>query len=295
LSPEVQESLIQRVKSGEVEFFSELVQPHEKSLRLLCCSVLQNDADADEVVQETMLKALAHLDQLRDGQCLRGWLFQIAVNEARRRLRKERIYERKAGAFEETQGEEGEFVPRDFADWRSVPSLEVERKELWTAVSRALRTMDPMYREVFVLRDMQHLTASQAAMVLGISEASVTTRLHRARLQMREQLAPLFRDSKKWAPMQKIMDAGYRYMRKAMGCNKIVRELGKYIEGDLEPALRAEVEKHLRRCSRCSILVDSTRKLLYLVGDEKIFVQPFAAKQNLSELLGQAGGIPGSS
>ncbi len=294
-SPDDQESLIQRVKAGEVELFSELVHPHEKSLRLICYSVLQSNEDAEEVVQETMLKALAHLDQLRDGQCFRAWLFQIAINEARRRSLKDRIYDRTVDS-EGTAGEEGEIVPRDFADWRHVPSLELERKELWSAVRGALRSMDPIYREVFVLRDMQHLTTMQAAMALGISEASATTRLHRARLRMREQLAPFFHEpEKKWAPMQKIMEVGYSYMRKAMGCNKIVRELSNYIEGQLEPALRTEIERHLRRCSHCAILIDSTRKLLYLVGDEKIFVQPFPANQNLPQVLAQAKGIPGSS
>jgi len=293
--PDVQESLIQRVKAGEVELFSELVHPHEKSLRLICYSVLQNNADAEEVVQETMLKALVHLDQLRDGQCFRGWLFQIAINEARRRSLKERIYERGAGDAEGTAGEEGDIVPRDFADWRYVPSLELERKELWSAVRLALGSMDPIYREVFVLRDMQHLTTMQAAMVLGISEASVTTRLHRARLKMREHLAPFFhKPEKKWAPMQKIMQVGYSYMRKAMDCDKVVRELSNYIEGQLEPALRAEIERHLRRCSYCAILIDSTRKLLYLVGDEKIFVPPFLGSQNLPRLLTRAEGIRNS-
>jgi len=295
--PEDLDRLIQRVKDGEAELFSKLVAPHEKSLRVICYSVLQNDADAEDVVQETILKALGHLHQLRDGQCFRGWLFQIAINEARRRLRKDRIYQREAGAFEETEREEGEIVPRDFADWRYVPSIVMERKELWASVRGALRSMEPIYREVFVLRDMQHLTVLQAAMILGISEACMTSRLHRARLRMREQLAPLFHTSeKKWVPLKKVTDTMFHYMRKAMGCSKIARELSKYIEGDLEPALRAEIESHLRRCSRCSILVDSTRKLLYLVGDDKIFVQPFTANQNLFQLQAQpkAQG-PGSS
>jgi len=292
---EIQESLIRRVRSGEPDLFSKLVQPYEKGLRLTCYFILQNDSDAEEVVQETLLKALAHLDQLREDQCFRGWLYQIAINEARQRLRKDRIYERRAGDGEESASEEGEFIPRDFADWTHVPSQEMERKEFWGAVSRALRSMASIYREVFVLRDMQHLTTSQAALVLGISEAGVTTRLHRARLKMREQLAPFFhRPEKKWAPMQKIMQVGYSYMRKAMDCDKVVRELSNYIEGQLEPPLRAEIERHLRRCSYCAILIDSTRKLLYLVGDEKIFVPPFLGNQDLPRLLMPAEGIRNS-
>jgi RNA polymerase sigma-70 factor, ECF subfamily len=296
LSPEDLEPLVQRVKAGELEVFSKLIHPHEKSLRLICYSVLQNDADAEDVVQETILKALGHLHQLRNGQCFRGWLFQIAINEARMRLRKDRIYQRSPGDLENTANEESEIAPQDFTDWRHVPSLEMERKELWAAVSSAVRSMEPIYREVFVLRDMQHLKALQAGVILGISEACVTSRLHRARLQMREQLAPLFHSAEtKWVPLQKVMNTAYRYMRKAMGCSKIVRELSKYIEGSLEPGPRAEIERHLRRCSRCSILFDSTRKLLYLVGDDKIFVQPFPANQNLPQLLAEAKENPSSS
>ncbi len=288
LSTEDQGGLIQRAKSGEVEAFSKLAQSHEKGLRLICYSVLHNDADAEEVVQETMLKALGHLHQLRDGQCFRAWLFQIAINEARRRLRRERIYERAPANLEETSSDEAEMEPQDYADWRHVPSLQLERKELWEAVSRALRSMNPIYREVFVLRDMQHLSVSQGATVLDISEAGVTTRLHRARLQMREHLAPLFHGpEKKWVPMQKVMDTASRYMRKVMGCHKIVHQISNYIEGDLEPALREEIERHLRGCSRCSILIDSTRKLLYLVGDDRIFPQPFVGNQNLADLVAQ--------
>jgi hypothetical protein len=112
---------------------------------------------------------------------------------------------------------------------------------------------------------------------------------------MREQLAPFFhKPEKKWAPMQKIMQVGYSYMRKAMDCDKVVRDLSNYIEGQLEPPLRAEIERHLRRCSYCAILIDSTRKLLYLVGDEKIFVPPFLGNQDLPRLLTLAEGIRNS-
>jgi RNA polymerase sigma-70 factor (ECF subfamily) len=191
-SPEDQGGLIERIMAGEVELFVKLIQPHEKMLHAVSHSILQNDADAEEVVQETFLKALAHLDQLRNCQCFRGWLLQITVNEARKRLREQRLYSSEAVECEKTEADRADFVPRDFTDWRDLPSLSLERKELWTAVSRALRSLDGIYREVVVLRDMQHLTVSQAAMILGISEACVRTRLHRARLQLREQLAPLF-------------------------------------------------------------------------------------------------------
>ena len=92
--------------------------------------------------------------------------------------------------------EEGEFMPRQFADWREIPSDLVERKEIKAAVRSALDTLPEKYREVFVLRDMQHLTVTETAAVLGLTVPAVKTQLHRARLQMREQLAPIF--GKRW-------------------------------------------------------------------------------------------------
>ena len=78
----------------------------------------------------------------------------------------------------------------DYADWRDIPSEELQRKELREALKRALASLDPKYREVLVLRDVQYMSIIESAKVLGITEASVKTRLLRARLQMRDALAP---------------------------------------------------------------------------------------------------------
>ncbi len=100
----------------------------------------------------------------------------------------------------ETENGEGEFVPRDFADWREIPSTELERKELRQVLSAALESLAPLYREVFTLRDVEQLSVSEAAAALGISQAAVKTRLHRARLQLREMLAPVFQNHRTSRP-----------------------------------------------------------------------------------------------
>ena len=92
--------------------------------------------------------------------------------------------------------EEGEFMPRQFADWREIPSDLIERKEIRAAVRKALDTLPEKYRAVFVLRDMQHLTVAETVTVLEFTVPAVKAQLHRARLQMREQLAPIF--GKRW-------------------------------------------------------------------------------------------------
>ncbi len=86
--------------------------------------------------------------------------------------------------------EEGEYFPKDFADWREVPSEALQREELKQALRRALAGLAPKYREVLILRDVQHLSTEETAQALGISLGNVKTRLLRARLQMRDALAP---------------------------------------------------------------------------------------------------------
>src|SRR5580698_5536436 len=93
-------------------------------------------------------------------------------------------------AFTDHEDEEGNYMPRDFADWREIPSETLERKEVRQLLTEALASLGEKYRETFVLRDMQHLSIEETAKALGISTASVKTRLLRARLMLRDLLAP---------------------------------------------------------------------------------------------------------
>jgi len=189
-------ALIERIRRGEKELFHELVRPYERSVYLTAYSVLRNPADAEDVAQETLLKAFVHLDQLRSTEKFKAWLLLIAVNEARMRRRKDHRHLYESLEEQAVDLEDGEFMPQQFADWREVPSEVAEKKEIRAAVLRALDSLPPRYREVFVLRDMQHLRVAETAQVLGISIPAVKTQLHRARLQMREHLAPVF--GKRW-------------------------------------------------------------------------------------------------
>lgn len=183
-------ALIQRVRNGEHELFYELIRPYERRVYSAALAILRNPVDAEDAAQEAMLKALRHIRQFRAEARFSTWLIQIAVNEARMRLRKERsdLMEPIAGR----QDAEGNYTPRDFADWREIPSEALERKEIREKLAEALASLGEIYREVFVLRDMQHLSIEETAEALGISTASVKTRLLRARLMLRDLLAPGF-------------------------------------------------------------------------------------------------------
>jgi RNA polymerase sigma-70 factor (ECF subfamily) len=152
-------------------------------------SVVGISADAEDVAQEAFLKALSRIDQFRGEAKFSTWLVQITLNEARMRLRKERrnLYESIDAGMEQ---EDGDYVPRDFADWRDIPNEALQQKELKEALARALASLAPLYREVFVMRDIQRFSIADTARMLGISEGAVKTRLLRARFQMRDALAP---------------------------------------------------------------------------------------------------------
>jgi RNA polymerase sigma-70 factor (ECF subfamily) len=182
-----EQDLIARVQRGESEVFYELVQPYERRVYAAALAILRNDRDAEDVAQEAMLKALAHIRQFRAEARFSTWLIQITVNEALMRRRRERTA--MTEAIDDQRDEEGEYTPRDFADWREIPSEALERKEVRQKLAQALSSLDRKYREVFVLRDVEQLNIQETAEALGISVASVKTRLLRARLMLRDLLA----------------------------------------------------------------------------------------------------------
>jgi len=187
----VEMDLIRRVQAGELDAFYELVRPYERAVFVSTFAILKNEADAEDISQEAILKAFKYLPRFRQEAKFSTWLIQIAINEAKMKLRKDRrhLYD----SIEEGQlTDDGDYVPKDFADWREIPSEALERKELREALTEALNSLPEKYRVVLILRDVQQLNIAETAQALGISDANVKTRLSRARLQMRDALTSRF-------------------------------------------------------------------------------------------------------
>jgi len=180
--------LIQRIKSGDHELFYRLIQPYEKRVFATALAILKNEADAEDIAQDSILKAFRHLGQFRGEAKFSTWLLQITVNEARMRRRRNIAHAMEPMVDE--KDDESDYQPREFADWREIPSEALERKEIRHALMDAMTSLGENYRSVFVLRDIQHLSIEETAKVLEISPASVKTRLLRARLMLRDLLGP---------------------------------------------------------------------------------------------------------
>jgi RNA polymerase sigma-70 factor (ECF subfamily) len=184
----VEEALIGQILSGHKELFMDLVRPHQRTVYATVFSLLANKEDAEDVAQDTLVKALARLHQFRRESAFGTWLIQIAINETRMRNRKQ--WRVPMMSLTHDKRDEEAYVPKDFEDWRDIPSTALERVEVREALVKALSSLAQHYREAFVLRDIHELSISQTAGVLGISPGAVKSRLRRARLMLRDLLAP---------------------------------------------------------------------------------------------------------
>jgi RNA polymerase sigma-70 factor (ECF subfamily) len=181
-----EEDLIGRVLSGEPDYFYELIKPYERRVYLAAYGILQNQADAEEVAQESVLKAFRGLRTFRREASFSTWLLKITFNEARMRLRRRK----REHVSISIQEESGEYAPLLIADWREIPSEILERKEMRAQIEEALASLSDDHREILILRDVQGLNVAETASLLGISISSVKVRLLRARLRIRDFLVP---------------------------------------------------------------------------------------------------------
>ena len=183
--------LVVRAKAGDVEAFSDLVRQYDRRVFRMAKQITQNDDDAEDVLQETFLKAYTHLDDFQGNSKFYTWLVRIAVNEALMKLRKRRS-DRTVPLDEPIDTGEDEMI-REIAVWDENPEDSYSRDELSGILDQAVQSLKPAYRTVFVLRDIEEMSIEETAEALGLSISAVKSRLLRARLQLREKLTRQFK------------------------------------------------------------------------------------------------------
>jgi RNA polymerase sigma-70 factor (ECF subfamily) len=183
--------LVERARAGDAAAFSELVERYERKIYRLAKHITQNDEDAEDVLQESFLKAYSHLDSFQGDSKFYTWLVRIAVNEALMKLRKRKSD--KTVSLDEPQDTGEDLVAREIAVWEDDPEKKYSREELADILNKAVDSLKPSFRTVFVLRDIEELSTEDTAETLGISVPAVKSRLLRARLQLREKLTRYFK------------------------------------------------------------------------------------------------------
>jgi RNA polymerase sigma-70 factor (ECF subfamily) len=182
---------IEALRKGDRREFARLVDTYSGPLQRLAMKMLGNEPDAEDVLQNTFLKAFQHIGEFEGRSSISTWLYRIASNEALMMLRKRRP----EITFTDTESEEEDkriVDPVQFTDWCCLPEDEFLTTETRTALDQAVQHLPATLRIVFLLRDIEKLSILETSQALGLSETAVKTRLLRARLRLREELSSYF-------------------------------------------------------------------------------------------------------
>ena len=181
---------VRAAKRGDVNAFETLVNRYENKIFRLALNITQNREDAEDVMQEAFLKSFEHLDEFQGNSRFYTWLVRIAVNQALMKLRKRRPNQI---SLDEPVESEDDLMPREVEDWGPSPEERFAQTELNEILSNVIAELDPPFRIVFQLRDIEDLSTEETAEVLGLSAPAVKSRLLRARLKLRHKLDRYFR------------------------------------------------------------------------------------------------------
>lgn len=195
--------MIASILAGNTQMYHDLIRPYERSVYMMALSFVKNEADAEDIAQESFLKAFRNLSRFRAESSFGTWLISITLNEARSRLRRQAIV--RMESLDTPPDEEGSVSPALLRDWHEIPSEALERQEIRLMLQEAVTGLPEIYRQVFLLRDIEELNVNETAEALSISVPSVKVRLHRARMMLQKQLIPHLKNvrpgpKRRWLP-----------------------------------------------------------------------------------------------
>jgi len=184
------DNLVARLKAGDQAAYAQLVEENASKIYQLALRMMGNEADAEDVLQETFLSAFKSIDKFEERSSLSTWLYRIASNAALMRLRRKEPDQ--ISVDEPLERDDGELIPRQFFDFCCLPEEDLLRDEARAEMKRAVEELPPTLRSVFVLRDIEGLSTEETANALDLSISAVKSRLMRARLKLRERLSQYF-------------------------------------------------------------------------------------------------------
>lgn len=191
------EALIARVKQRDFEAFETLIGRYEDKVYRLAFRFVRNETEAKEIVQDTLLSVWRKLDSFKGDSQFGSWLFRVTANAALMRLRSQRRHaevsteELPAGFLDTQQSSYGQVTGQG-ANWSRRPDEEMQSEELRQQIQKAVDALPEIYRTVFLVRDVDGLSTEETAEALGLSIPTVKTRLHRARIALREAIGAHF-------------------------------------------------------------------------------------------------------
>lgn len=180
-----EEQLISALRKRDPDAFTALFEAYSDKVYRLAVGLLEDEMEAEGIVQESFLRLFQHLDQFQGRSAIGTWLYRVAYNAAIDRLRQRQP----TAMLNFDADDDGMPAPVILADWRNVPDRLLEDDELRSALDEAIAALPEKYRGVFILREIEGLSTQETAEVTGLSLSGTKVRLHRARLFLRERLA----------------------------------------------------------------------------------------------------------
>jgi RNA polymerase sigma-70 factor, ECF subfamily len=184
------EELVHRAQQDDERSFGELVTRYESKVYSLAMKMLRNPEDAEDVLQETFLRAYRGIKAFKGHSTFSTWIYRITANSALMRLRKKQLPQISIEDSDERD------APISIADWAPGPVEQLLNQEMQRVMDEAIETLPPEFRQVFILRDIEELSNADVAEILDLSVAAVKSRLHRARLKVRNRLAQYFSETR---------------------------------------------------------------------------------------------------
>jgi RNA polymerase sigma-70 factor (ECF subfamily) len=187
----VEDTLVERLRARDQSAVSDLAVRYSPRIRQLALRYVRNEEDADEVVQDVLLKVYQKIDAFRGDAALSSWIYRITFNTAMSRLRSVRASRRDTTGplLTDLQNGKRSTYPTDIADWSSMADDEVMRAELREKLVRELSVLPSIYRLPVLLRDVHGLTTEEASAVLRVKDQTLKSRLHRGRMILRDRLS----------------------------------------------------------------------------------------------------------
>lgn len=183
---ETDEQLVRKSQQDDERAFGELVSRYESKVYSLALKMVRNPEDAEDVLQDTFLRAYRGIKSFKGNSTFSTWIYRITANSALMRLRKRQLPTVSIDDADERE------APINIADWAPGPVEQILNQETQAAMTEAIEALPPEFRQVFVLRDIEELSNAEVAEILDLSVAAVKSRLHRARLKVRNRLATYF-------------------------------------------------------------------------------------------------------
>ena len=255
--------LLEAARGGDVRSLEDLLERHQAQVYRFGMKMCRDPEDAKDVLQDTLLAMARNIRDFRGASSISTWLYTIARSFCIKKRRRSKFAPDRERSLDTDVAPEAARL----ADPAMSPDEALAGKEVEQALGQAIGALEPMYREVLLLRDVEGLTALEVAEVLGVSVQAVKSRLHRARLSVRAHLAPLLR-----LPSEPGAAA-------PGSCPDVLTLFSQHLENEISGDVCAEMERHIEVCGRCRGACGSLKRTLALCRTAGSSVEVPAAVQ----------------